>query len=179
MTNLDSVLKSRHHFSNKGPYGQSYGLPRSHVRIWELDHKEGWVPKNWCFQTVMLEKILESPLNSKEIQPVNPKGNQPWIFIERTDAGAESPLLWPADTKSWVFGEDRDDGKDWRQEKKRVTEYEMVGWHHQLIGHGVFVLSHVWVFVTPWTIAHQTPLFMGFPRQEYWNGLPFYFRGSS
>ena len=131
------------HFANKGPYGQSYGFPRNHVQIWESDHKEGWVPKNWCFQTVVLEKILESPLNSKEIQPVNPKGNQPWIFIERTDAGAEAPLLWPADTKSWLFGEDRDDGKDWGQEKKGVTEYEMVGWHHCLNGHKLSKLQEM------------------------------------
>ena len=131
-TNLDSVLKSRHHFANKGPYSQSYGFPSNHV--WELDHKEGWAPKNWFFQTVMLEKTLESPLNSKEIQPVSPKGNQPWVFIERTDAGAEAPVIWPADTKSWLFGEDQDDGKDGGQEKKGAVEYEMVGWHHRLSG---------------------------------------------
>ena len=92
----------------------------------ELDDKEGWVPKSWCFQTVMLEKTPESPLNSKEIQPVNPKGNQPWIFIGRTDAEAETPILWPPDEKSWLTGKDLDDGKDWGQEKG-TTEDEMVG----------------------------------------------------
>ena len=100
MTNLDSILKSRHYFANKGPYSQSYGFFRSHVWMWELDHKEGWVPKNWCFWTVVLEKILESPLDCKEIKPVTPKGNQSWLFIGRTDAEAEAPILWPPDVKS-------------------------------------------------------------------------------
>ena len=89
------IKKQRHHSADQGPYTQSYGFPSSHVWMWELDHKEGWAPKNWCFQTVVLEKTLESPLNSKEIKPVNPKGNQPWIFIGRPDAEAEAPILWP------------------------------------------------------------------------------------
>ena len=100
MSNLDSVLKSRHHFADKGPYSQSYGFSSSHVQMWELDQKEGWVPKNWCFLTVVLEKTLESPLGNKEIKPVNPKGNQPWIFIGRTDAKAEAPILWPPEAKN-------------------------------------------------------------------------------
>ena len=96
MTNSDSVLKKqRHYFANKGPYSQSYGFSSNHVWMWQLDHKEGWAPKNWCFQTVVLEKTLESPLDSKEIKPNNPKGNQSWIFIGRTDAEAEAPILWP------------------------------------------------------------------------------------
>ena len=99
MTNLDSVLKSRDHFSLKGPYSQSYGFSSSHVWMWELDHKEDWAPKNWCFQVVVLKKTLESLLDSKAIKPVNPKGNQYWIFIGRTDA--EDPILWPPDTKIW------------------------------------------------------------------------------
>ena len=99
----------------------------------ELDHKEGWAPTNWLFWTVMLEKTLESSLNSKEIKPVNPKGNQPWIFIGRIDAEAEAPIPWPPDAKSQLTGKDPDAGKDWRQ--KRVTEDEMVGWHHQFNGH--------------------------------------------
>ena len=99
----------------------------------ELDHKEGWAPTNWLFWTVMLEKTLESSLNSKEIKPVNPKGNQPWIFIGRIDAEAEAPIPWPPDAKSQLTGKDPDAGKDWRQ--KRVTEDEMVGWHHRLSGH--------------------------------------------
>ena len=98
--------------------------------MWELDHKEGWVPKNWCFQTVMLEKTLESPLDSKETKPVNSKGNQPWVFIERTDA--EVPIILPPDAKSWVIGKDLDAGKGWGQEGKEVTEDELVGWCHWL-----------------------------------------------
>ena len=103
--------------------------------MWELDHKEGWVPNNWYFQIVVLEKTLESRLDSKEIKPVNPKGNQPWIFIGRTDAEAEALILWPPDAKSSLIGKDLDPGKDWGQEEKGATEDEMVGWHHQLGGH--------------------------------------------
>ena len=102
----------------------------------ELDHQESWALKNWCFQTVVLEKSPESPLDSKEIKPVNPKGNQSWIFIGRTDAEAEAPILWPPDAKSWLFGKDPDAGKDWRQEEKGTTEDEMVGWNHRLNKHG-------------------------------------------
>ena len=101
----------------------------------KLDHKEGWVLKNWCFQTVVLEKTLESPLNTKEVRPVHPKGNQPWILIGRTDAEAEALILQPPEMKSWLIGKDPDAGKDWGQEEKRVTEGEMVGWHHWLNGH--------------------------------------------
>ena len=106
-----------------------------HVQMWELDHKEGWAPKNWCFQSVVLEKTLEGHLNSKEIKPVNPKGNQPWIFIGRADAEAEALILWPPDAKNQLIGKDPDAGKDWRQEEKETTEDEVVGWHHQLNGH--------------------------------------------
>ena len=117
-----------------GPYSQSYSFSSSHVWMSGLDHKESWAPKNWCFWTVMLEKTLESPLDCKEIQPVHPKGTQSWIFIGRTDAEAETPILWPPDLKNWLIGKDPDARKDWRQEK-RMTEDEMVGWHHQLNGH--------------------------------------------
>ena len=103
--------------------------------MWELDHKEGWEPKDWCFQIMVLEKTLESSLDCKEIKSVNPKGNQPWIFIGKTDAEAEGPILWPLDAKSWLIGKDSDGRKDWGQEEKGVTEDEMVGWHHQLNGH--------------------------------------------
>ena len=102
--------------------------------MWEFDYKESWVPKNWCFWTVVLEKTLESPLDCKEIQPVHTKGNQSWIFIGRADA--EAPILWPPDAKSWLIGKDPDAGKDWGQEEKGMTEDEMVGWHHRLDGHG-------------------------------------------
>ena len=103
--------------------------------MWELDHKETWALKNWCFWTVVLENTLESPLDTKEIQPVHPKGNQSWIFIERTNAEAETPILWPPDAKSWLIGKDPDAGRDWGQEEKGMTEDEMVVWHHWLDGH--------------------------------------------
>ena len=104
--------------------------------MWKLDYTESWVLKNWCFWTVVLEKTLESPLDCKEIQPVNPKGSQSWIFLGRTDVEAETPILWPPDAKSWLIWKDPDAGKDWRQEEKRMTEDEMAGWHHWLSGHG-------------------------------------------
>ena len=129
------IKKQRHYFANKGPSSQSYGFSSSHAWMWELDHKESWVPKIWCFWTVMLEKTLESPLDSKEIQPVHPKGNRSWIVIGRTYAEAEAPILWPPDMKSWVIGKDPDAGQDWRREEKGTTEDEIVGWHHQLDGH--------------------------------------------
>ena len=127
------VKYQRHHFADKGPYSQSYGSSSSHVRMWELDHKEGWVLKNWCFGTVVLEKILDSPLESKEIKPVNSKGNQLWILTGRTHA--EAPILWPPDANSRFIGKDLDAGKDRRQKEKRVTEDEMGGWHHWCNGH--------------------------------------------
>ena len=102
--------------------------------MWELDYKESWVPKNWYFWTVVLEKTLQSPLACKEIQPVHPKGDQSWVFIGRTDVEAETPILWPPDVKSWLIWKDPDTWKDWGQEKGK-TEDEMVGWHHQLNGH--------------------------------------------
>ena len=102
MTSLDSILKRRHYFVNKGPSSQGYGFSSGHVWMWELDCKEGWVPKNWCFWTVVLEKTLESPLDYREIQPVHPKGNQSWIFIGKTEAEAETPILRPPDVKSWL-----------------------------------------------------------------------------
>ena len=134
MANLNSILKSTDITANKAPYSQGYGFSSSHVQIWELDHKEVWAMKNWCFPTVVLEKTLENSLDSKEIKPVNPKGNQPWIFIWRIDAEAEAPILWPLDAESWLTGKDSDAGKDWRQEN-RATENELVGWHHQFNVH--------------------------------------------
>ena len=126
------IKKQKHHFANKSPYSQSYGFSSCHVQMWELDHKEGWALKNGCFWTVVLEKTLESPLDSKEIQPVNPKGTQHWIFIGRTDT--KPAILWPPDVKSQLTGKDPDAGKDWRQENE-TTKDETVGWHHQLNGH--------------------------------------------
>ena len=129
------IKKQRHYFANKGPSSQSYGFSSSHVWMWELDYKESWELKKWCFWTEMLEKTLESPSDSKEIQLVHPKGNQSWIFIGRTDAEAETPILWPPDSKNWLIWKDPHAGKDWRLEEKGTTEDEMVGWHHELNGH--------------------------------------------
>ena len=121
------IKKQRRYSANKGLSSQSCGFSSSHVWVWELGHKEGWAPKNWSFWTVVLEKTLESPLNCKEIHPDHPKGNQSWIFIVRTDAEAEMPILWPPDAKNWLIGKDPDAGKDWRQEEKGMTGDKMVG----------------------------------------------------
>ena len=175
--------------------------------MWELDHKERWALKYWCFRSVLLEKTLESPFDSREVQPVNPKRNQSWIFIGRTEA--EALILRPPDSKKWLIGKDPDAGKGKRQEEKGITENEMVGWHHQLdgyefaqalgIGDGqccspwghtesdttewlnwsdkwsacAQLLSCVQLSATSWTAAQQAPLFMGFPRQKSWSGVPF------
>ena len=128
------IKKQRHHFVNKD--SQSYDFLVVMYGMWDLDHKESWASKNWCFWTVVLEKTLDSPLDSKEsIQPINPKGNQSWIFIGRTDTEAETPIFWPPDVKNWVIGKEPDAEKDWRWEEKVVKENEMVGWHHRLNGH--------------------------------------------
>ena len=129
------VKKQRRYFANKGPSNQGYGFSNGHVWMWELDYTESWVLKNWCFWTVVLKKMLESPLDCKEIQPVHPKGDQSWVFIGRTDAEAEMPILWPPAVKSWLIGKDPAAGKDWRWEEKGMTEDEMAGWHHWLNGY--------------------------------------------
>ena len=129
------IKKQGHYFVNKGPSSQGYGFSSSHVWMWELDYKESWALNNWCFWTVVLEKTLESPLDCREIQPVHPKGNWSWIFIGRTDAEAETRILWPPDVKSWLIWKDPDVGKDWRWEEKGMTEDEMVRWHLLLNGH--------------------------------------------
>ena len=139
LTNLDSILKSRditlptkiHLVKTSSP--QFFHI---HVWMWELDYKESWVLKNWCSWTVVWDKTLASPLNSKKIQPVHPKGDQSWVFIGGTDVEAETPMLWPPDAESWLIWKGPDAGKDWGQEEKGTTEDEMVGWHHRLNGHG-------------------------------------------
>ena len=137
MINLDSILKSQRLYSvNKGPSSQGYGFSSSYVWVWELDYKESWAPKNWCFWTMVLEKTLENPLDCKEIQLVHPKEDRSWVFNGETDVEAETPVLWPPNAKSWLIGKDPDAGKDWGQEEKGTTEDEMAGWHHWFSGHG-------------------------------------------
>ena len=119
------VEKRRHYSAAKVPYSQGYGFPSGHAGLWELDYKEGKAPKNWCFQTVVLEKTPESPLDWKEIKAVNLEGNQPWILIGRTDAEAETPVFWSSDANSWHIGKVPDAGKDWGQKEKRASEDEM------------------------------------------------------
>ena len=129
------VKKQRHYFPNKGPYSQSYGFFNSYVQNVKVGPQRRLKAEELMFWTVMLEKTLESPLDFKEIKPVNPKGNQSWIFIRRTDGEAEAPILWPPDAKSWLTAKDPDAGKDWRREEKGTTEDKIVGWHHRLNGH--------------------------------------------
>ena len=128
------IEKQRHYSANKGPYSQGYGLPSGHILLWELNHKEGRVSKNWCLQTVMLENTPESPLDSKEIKPVSLKGNQSWILIGRTDAEAEAQVFWSPDVNSWLIGKVPDTGKDWGQKEKRALEDETARWHHRCNG---------------------------------------------
>ena len=134
MTNLNSILKKQRHLLTKVCLVKAMVFPVVMYGCESWTVKEGWVPNKWCFSTVLLEKTLESPLDCKEIQPVDPKGNQSWIFIGRTDAEAETPVLWPPDAKNWLIGKDPDAGKDWSLEEKGMTEDEMVGWYHRLSG---------------------------------------------
>ena len=129
------IKKQRHYFANKGPSSQSYGFSSSHVWMSKLDYKESWALKNWCFWTAVLDKTLESPLDCKEIKPVNPKRNQSWIVIGRTDAETQAPILWPPDEKSQLIRKYPDALKDWRQEEKGMTKDDMGVWHHWLNGH--------------------------------------------
>ena len=183
MTNLDSILKNRDITLDKGPSSQSYGFSSNHVQLWELDHKESWALKNWCFWTVVLEKTLESPLESKEIEPVHPKGNKSWIFIRRTDAEAETLILQLPDVKNWLVRKDPDAGKYWRQEEKGMTEDEMVGWHHWIngnkfeqaprIGEGQGSLAccspaKSWTWLSDWTELNWTSLQILFISSGQW-----------
>ena len=136
MTNLDSILKSRDiTLSTKVRLVKAMGFSSSNIWMWELDYTESWVPKNWCFWTVALEKTLESPLDCNKIQPVHPKGDQSGCSFGRSDVEAETLILWPPDVKNWLVWKDPDAGKNWEQEEKGMTEDEMVGWHHQLNGY--------------------------------------------
>ena len=173
MTNLDSILKKqRGYFANKSSCSQSYGFSRSHGQMWELDHKESWALKNWCFWTVVLEKTLENPLDCKKIKLVHPKGNQSWIFIGRTDA--EAPVLWPPDSKNWFIGRNPDAGKDWGQEEKEMRENKMNGWHHRLNGHefeqvpGDGEGQGGLVCCSPWVIKGRTRLSALTTRGKLW-----------
>ena len=138
VTNVDSIKKKkkqRHYLADKGPSSQGYGFSSGHVWMWELDYIESWALKKWCFWAVVLEKTLESRLDCKEIQPVHPKGDQSWVFIGRTDAEGETPILWPPDAESWLIWKDRDAGKGWGREEKGTTEDKMAEWHYWLDGH--------------------------------------------
>ena len=164
MTNLDSILKSRDiTLPTKISLVKALGFSSGHLWMWELGYKESLAPKNWCFWTVVLEKILESPLDCKESQSVYPKGDQSWVSIGRTDAEAETPILWPPHAKSWLIGKDLDARRDWGQEEKGTTEDEMTGWHHQLDGHETWANSGSWW----WTGRPGVLQFMGSQRIEH------------
>ena len=175
------IKKQRHYFANQSLSSQSYGFSSSHVWMWELDYKVSWVSKNWCFWTVVLEKTLESLLDCEEIQPVNLKGNQSWIFIGRTDAEAVIPIHWPPDVKNFLIRKDPDARKDWRQEEKGMTEDGMVGWHHQLDGHEFEWALEVGngegslACCSPWGLKSRTQLSDWTEQNwiEYYINLPF------
>ena len=158
MTKLDSILKSRDiTLPTKVRLVKAMVFPsHSHVWMWDLDYKESWALKNWCFWIVVLEKTLESPLDFREVQPIHSKGNQSWIFIGRTDVEAETPVLWASLAKNWLIGKDSDSGKDWGQEEKGTTEDKVVEWHHWLDGHeleqALGVSDGQWslVYCSPW-----------------------------
>ena len=171
------IKKQRNYFANKDSSSQGYGFSSGHIWMWQLDFEESWALKNWCFWTVVLEKTLESPFDCKEIQPVYHKGDQSWVFTGRTDAEAETLILWLPHAKSWLTGKDPDAGRGSGQEEKGTTEDEMAGWHHWLNGAWVWVNSGSW-----WWIGRPGMLrFMGSQRvrhdwateQQQWNLTPY------
>ena len=157
------IKKQRHYFANKGPSSQNNGFSSSHVWMWELDYKESWVPKNWCFWTVVLQKTPESPLDCKEIKPVNSKENQSWIFTERTDVEVETPILWSPDGKNWLTGKDPDAGKDWRQEKGTIR-----GWDRWMTSPTQW--TWVWASSGSWWLTGKPGMLqsMGVAKTQMW-----------
>ena len=154
------IKKQRHYFASKGPSSHGSGFSNGHVWMWELDYKESWVPKNWCFWTAVLEKTLESSLDYKEIQPVHSKGDQSWIFIGRTGAEAEAPILWPPDAKNWLTGKVPEAGKDRRQEQE-MTENKMFGWHHLSV-------DIVWASSRSWGWTGKPGVLQSMGSQKSW-----------
>ena len=164
------IKKQRYYFADKGLTSQSYGFSSSHVWMWELGHKESWAPKNWCFWTVVLEKTLENPLDWKEIKPVRLKGDQSWIFIGRTDAEAEVPILSPPVARNWLIGKDADAGKDWRQQERGTTEGERVGWYHWL-WRWVWISSGSWWWTGKPGVLQSTTVAKSWTRLRDWTEL--------